>query len=299
MATTPETPLSIKPASTRWLWVVRVGAIIPLLLLLLKFVTSLGHQCSEPPQDWGILLFDSSPLTLPYLYILWRLWPKAEKSGLRVAMAWGSLMFALSTFWVLGGGSDVTLGGRWGFGFFALTQAAIVGSAIKAYRAAAAEQPHWQTQSRGYLAVIAYLVLLVVVAIAIPSNLRMPIPANQAAAVASLRTINTAESTYAETYKAGYSATLAALGEVPAGTQPSASAAGLIDSLLAKGRKNGYSFMYSQGARDPAGGIKSYTVVARPLDSSCGAHSYFTDESGVIRQTSDHRPPTAKDPPVD
>jgi hypothetical protein len=151
-------------------------------------------------------------------------------------------------------------------------------------------------KGRLFVPVVGYVVLLLVVAIAIPGNARFPIAAHQAYAVASLRTINTAEIAYAEAYKTGYSPSLSPLGPPPGNAEPTAAAAGLIDGVLVSGRQRGYSFTYLPGPKDPAGLIKSYTVVARPLDSSCGTNSYFTDESGVIRQTSDDRPATAKDP---
>ena len=126
------------------------------------------------------------------------------------------------------------------------------------------------------------------------------ISSNSASVVGSLRTINTAELTYASTYNHGYSSDFASLG--PTGGIPSASTANLIDEVLARGRKSGYSFTYSPGARDPKGWINSYTVVARPIkynrDDSGNRTSFFTDESGVIRQTEEDRPPTAQDSPM-
>ncbi len=53
------------------------------------------------------------------------------------------------------------------------------------------------------------------------------------------------------------------------------------------------------GPPDKAGHVATYTVVARPLEyGKAGTMSYFTDESDVIRQTSEDRPATAKDPPL-
>jgi hypothetical protein len=57
--------------------------------------------------------------------------------------------------------------------------------------------------------------------------------ASQASAVGSLRTINTAEITYASTYNHGYSSSLATLGPGTEGSPPVESAAGLIDEVLA------------------------------------------------------------------
>ena len=54
---------------------------------------------------------------------------------------------------------------------------------------------------------IVVAIILIIAAIAIPNLLRSRIAANEASAVGSMRTINTAEITYASTYPSvGYSA---------------------------------------------------------------------------------------------
>ena len=66
---------------------------------------------------------------------------------------------------------------------------------------------------------IVVAIILIIAAIAIPNLLRARIAANEASAVASIRTINTAEVTYLTAYPTvGYSVTLAALGPAAAGT---------------------------------------------------------------------------------
>src|SRR5207245_4038874 len=91
-------------------------------------------------------------------------------------------------------------------------------------------------QSRGLplvdLFLVATLILLIIVAMAIPHVDRSRMAANQASAVGALRTIDTAETGYASAYHTGYSPTLAALGP-PLSGNGTASAAGLIDCALA------------------------------------------------------------------
>jgi type IV pilus assembly protein PilA len=142
---------------------------------------------------------------------------------------------------------------------------------------------------------IVVAIILIIAAIAIPNLLRSRIAANQASAVGSLRTLNTAEITYSSTYNVGFSATLAYLGPpAAAATNPTSTAAGLIDSVLAGiggsdplvSSKSGYNFTYSPGATDTSQRINTYSFTAAPITNSTGTNSYYTDQSGVIRQNS-------------
>jgi type IV pilus assembly protein PilA len=133
---------------------------------------------------------------------------------------------------------------------------------------------------------IVVAIILIIAAIAIPNLLRSRIAANQASAVGSLRTLNTSEVTYSSTFNVGFSQTLSYLQPDPTGSNPTSTAAGLIDSVLALGSKSGYSFSYSPGASDSNGRINTYSFTAVPITSSTGTNYYYTDQSGVIRQNS-------------
>ena len=91
---------------------------------------------------------------------------------------------------------------------------------------------------------IVVAIILIIAAIAIPNLLRSRMAANEASAVGSLRTINTAQVTFQSTYGIGYG-TLAALTCVPllvGAASPSVALACLIDSNLGGGTKSGYTF---------------------------------------------------------
>jgi type IV pilus assembly protein PilA len=128
---------------------------------------------------------------------------------------------------------------------------------------------------------IVVAIILIIAAIAIPNLIRSKMAANEASAVASLRTYNTSLVAYSTTYQTDPSTNFSALG--PA-TTPSASAADLVDSLLGSATpvKSGYSFTYTPGTAQ-AGIITTYTIKADPSNSSTGQRHFFTDQSGVIR----------------
>ena len=157
--------------------------------------------------------------------------------------------------------------------------------------------------SRGFSLIellIVVAIILIIAAIAIPNLLRSRIAANQASAVGSLRTLITAEVTYATTYNTGYSSTLGALGPPAAGATPSPTYAGLVDEVLAgigsaggnatapnQSSKSGYTFIYTPATADSTGRINTYTIQANPISvGTTGTNFYYTDQTGVIRQNS-------------
>jgi prepilin-type N-terminal cleavage/methylation domain-containing protein len=148
---------------------------------------------------------------------------------------------------------------------------------------------------------IVVAIILIIAAIAIPNLLRSRIAANQASAVGSLRTLNTAEVTYSTTYNTGYSSTLGNLGPPAAGTPtPTASYAGLVDEVLSgigsaggtaatpnQSSKSGYTFTYTPDPNPTNGKYNVYSITATPTSpGTTGTNYYYTDQSGVIRQNS-------------
>jgi type IV pilus assembly protein PilA len=122
---------------------------------------------------------------------------------------------------------------------------------------------------------IVVAIILIIAAIAIPNLLRSKMAANEASAVGSLRSINTASVAYSTTYGT-YPPSLGALGPSSA---PSATAADLIDSVLSSGTKSGYTFTFTAGT-----GNLSYSITAAPSTAGVtGQRNFYTDQSGVIR----------------
>jgi type IV pilus assembly protein PilA len=137
---------------------------------------------------------------------------------------------------------------------------------------------------------IVVAIILIIAAIAIPNLIRSKMAANEASAVASIRTINTSEVVYSSTYNVPnvFSASLAALGDGgTAGTctatfVPTSASACLIDPALeaattAAKAKSGYFFTYVQGTG-------TYTINADPASvNSTGVRGFYSDQTVVIR----------------
>ena len=124
-------------------------------------------------------------------------------------------------------------------------------------------------------------IILIIAAIAIPNLLRARMAANEASAVASVRTINTAMVTYDSSYPdVGFAANLAALGGADPCT-PSSTTACLIDSVLSAGSKSGFNFTATGAGGPPA---VQYYVTATPITlNQTGTMSFCSFEDAVVR----------------
>src|SRR5271169_4770836 len=113
-----------------------------------------------------------------------------------------------------------------------------------------------------------------------------------ASVLTAMRTILTAETTYAVTYPAvGYTCTLSDLDGFGGG-EPNQHQAMLIASGLASGKKYGYVFALSGCAGIPATG---FHLVATPAPagyggSGFGRRAFCSDQSGAIRSSADGNP---------
>ncbi len=126
---------------------------------------------------------------------------------------------------------------------------------------------------------IVVAIILIIAAIAIPNLLRSRMAANEASAVGSLRTLNTAAVTYSSTYPSvGYPGSLGSL--APASPATSA-ASDLVDSVLSGGTKSGYGFAWTAGSGTPSTG---YAITGNAVaQGTSGTRGFYTDQSGVIR----------------
>jgi len=114
---------------------------------------------------------------------------------------------------------------------------------------------------------IVVAIILIIATIAIPNLLRSRQSAQESAAVAQLRTINTAEVTYIGSNQGSY------------GDIPSLITQGLLDSRFS-GSISGYSFVLAV-----SGNI--YTANATAVSTNAGRFDYFTLPDYVIRYATD------------
>jgi len=138
---------------------------------------------------------------------------------------------------------------------------------------------------------IVVAIILIIAAIAIPNLLRSRIAAHEASAVGSLRTINTAQVTYASTFPAsGFSVALAQLGPGSgvSCTGATTATACLLDNVLgcssanASGltcTKSGYNFSVTTTGSAPV----FYQSNGSPQTLNTGTRYFYSDASGVIR----------------
>ena len=141
---------------------------------------------------------------------------------------------------------------------------------------------------------LAVIPILIIAAIAIPNLLRAKLAANEASAVGSLRTLNTA----CVAYGTKYQSFPPALSNLRPSATPNANAGNLIDDTLAAGQNSGYRFTYQPGPSQ-GGAVQSYEMHADPLNPGVtGTRTFFSDQSGVIRFSSGG-PANADSPSLD
>ncbi|MFC1509957.1 type IV pilin protein [Candidatus Omnitrophota bacterium] len=124
---------------------------------------------------------------------------------------------------------------------------------------------------------IVVAIISLLAAIAIPNLLRARHNANEAAAIAALRTISTAtESFRSSQTPTAYPANLAALGSAAPPYIDNALAA----ATAAASAKQGYFYTYARP------NVNQFTCTASPaLSGTTGTRVFFVNESGVIRLT--------------
>jgi len=201
--------------------------------------------------------------------------PESQKSGMAIAaLAIGIISFL--TFGLLGVG-----------GIVGIILACVAMSRNK--REPSRYGGHGMALAGLVLSIISLVSLVpvgIMAAIAIPNIFAARTAAYESSALHSIRTLSQAEATYYNVFgKYGRLDELAAQG--------------LIDSQLATGSKNGYTFSVELTTNEL--NAPGFAVAAVPMEyRSTGRRSFYCDESFVIRAADNHGGPPAKtDTPLD
>ena len=127
---------------------------------------------------------------------------------------------------------------------------------------------------------IVVAIIMVILAIAVPNMLNAKMLANELAAVAQIRTVNTAQAQYLAQHNK-FAKSLRELGP---------ELAGLIPDTLSSGVKDGYNYELEESK----GG---YVIHASPLNfNRDGRRTFYSDQSLVIRENWGKDPASATSP---
>lgn len=295
---------SSQVTGVRWCAQVNVAA---LSLVLATAFAELQDPHVSRSVSWFLFL---SSLLLPYGTIVWLLGIKRVSDALLLGAAWGvfacfaplSLLLVANTFGRLPTYSVLLF-----LGLSLLLFPVQVVLAVKARKGHFALEPNTRSVAKLRWTLAGAMLYGVVAGLAGLTSIpgRSMLSPNEPSATATLRTLNTAEITYADTYKSGFTDNLARLCSPDQGQQPDANHADLVDPILC-GRgpdgtpstftKNGYRFTFASTGN--FGEIAEYTIQADPIArGSTGQRSFFTDQTAVIRANANTQA-TASDGPI-
>jgi type IV pilus assembly protein PilA len=127
---------------------------------------------------------------------------------------------------------------------------------------------------------IVVAVILIIAAIALPNLIRSRIAANESSAAGSVRSIVTAQVSYASTYGIGHAPDLATLSGAGLPCTATSTSACLLDPVLASGTKSGYLLATSSGGANNS----TFVVSAVPASPNLTGNRVFcADETMVLR----------------
>lgn len=133
---------------------------------------------------------------------------------------------------------------------------------------------------------VVVMIIAIIAAIAIPNFTKARMKANEASALASVRTIQAAETMYNGAYPVvGFAGSLADLGARGTDCQITSktNSCFIMDDALTSGVKSGYTFDVVGDGTTP---IKGYTITAAPESADATGRCTFTaDQSGQVQVT--------------
>jgi len=132
-------------------------------------------------------------------------------------------------------------------------------------------------------------IMIIIMALAVPSMLKLKKQANQLSATQSMGAIGKAEMSYNSSYPGtGYGCPLSVLGGDSKAGAPSAQAAQLLPpDLAASGQKSGYTFTVTCGSKVTVNNqdvYNSYELTGVPQTvGKTGDNGYCSDENNIIK----------------
>lgn len=125
---------------------------------------------------------------------------------------------------------------------------------------------------------IVIAIIAIIAAIAIPNLLAARKQGNEASAISSMRTLNTAQVLYRESFREADGSGRAIFASDIA--ELSAAGTDLIDDTLGSGQRQGYAYQIAEGATAPQ---FSWDAGAAPINENTGDRWFYIDSSGVVR----------------
>jgi hypothetical protein len=304
MEIAPETTSPAIATDSRWIRAVRIFALVSLLLIVEPFL--LIALIERMDGLFSLLLL--TPLWLAYLGIALLLRGRKQAEALATAVTLGppALVVGLAAALLIKFSPDWHWV-RTYFTLFAGSQLPLIVSGFGAYYSIPQESRQGRIPLWSLVYGLLFVILMVFMsAFVVPGWLSSRHHTDQARVVYSLRSIHAAASTYQQKYGNGFPFHREILTPPRTGTPAGCNAAGLIEPALARRQKSGYVFEYWPGPRVQTPhhgcvpGVQSFRITAQPLDfGRTGTTSYFCDETGIVRQTSENRSATLDDPPVE
>lgn len=137
---------------------------------------------------------------------------------------------------------------------------------------------------------IVIAIILIILSIALPQMSKSRMHAQEMAGIAQLKTINQAQVQYQSQF-GQFATSLAQLGPpASAGAAEGPEAAGLIPASLAGGTASGYVYAIA-----PAAGGYALTAVPKTFGST-GRRTFYSDQTGIVRENWGQDPATAQSP---
>lgn len=131
-------------------------------------------------------------------------------------------------------------------------------------------------------------IILILMTLAVPQVLKLHKQGTETSAIQSVRTIGQAEIQYNSAYpQNGFACGLPALGGDPKSGPPSAQAAQVLDTTLAAGQKQGYTFSITNCTKVAVNNQDMYTgyeITAVPTSiGKSGDRGFCMDENNIIK----------------